>query len=319
MGSLWIYVIAVLTGIALGYALPVFRYTEKICTNIADIGLWLTILIMGFNLGADQDLFSYLPIVGLQAVILTFGVIAGSVAAIWLFQKLLSRRKINVYHRSDATKDDSKKSNRWYTIVLLILIVVGIAAARLMIYLEAKQLIDWFKVNLSRIITVLLTMVIFVSGFNTGQRKDVVKDIRRSGWGMLITPMGVMIGSVAASLLIGIPMGLRMPESAVVGGACGWYSLVGAQLSPIDPRLAALAFLTNMMREFFGILLIPFINKHWGPLAAISPVGAAAMDTSLPAIVRCIGSDNAIIAFATGVVLTICVPILLGFLMPLLG
>lgn len=319
MWSLLLYVACVVTGIAFGYALPVFQASQKVCMRIGNTGLYIIILLLGFKLGSDQDLFLYLPTIGLQSLIMAVSVIVGSIAVICLFQKLLNRHKIIVYHHDDSEVTEPKKEKMWiFTVTLIGILVIGVIFARMLLLMRQSNILAWFEKYQSICLTVLLCTIQFSSGFATGQRKGIINDIKRSGWALLVTPMGVLIGSVLAAVLVGFLMKLGLVESAIVGGTCGWYSLISITLSEVNAQLAALAFLTNMLREIIGILIVPFVNKHFGPLAAIAPIGAAAMDTGLPALTRTIGIQNSLLAFSSGLLLTIIVPFFISFLMPLL-
>ena len=69
-------------------------------------------------------------------------------------------------------------------------------------------------------------------------------------------------------------------------------------------------------------LLIGFAYRGWSvlllaPAAALAPGGATTMDTTLPIIARTMGSEAALLAFASGATLTVLVPILVPLLIRL--
>ena len=67
--------------------------------------------------------------------------------------------------------------------------------------------------------------------------------------------------------------------------------------------------LANIIREFFVLILAPWIVKYFGKLAPISAGGATTMDTTLPIISRYSGSDYVIIALFHGIIIDFSVPI----------
>lgn len=96
-----------------------------------------------------------------------------------------------------------------------------------------------------------------------------------------------------------------------------WYSLSAIMITPYSKELSVLAFLTNVCREVFAIVLIPLVAKYIGSEEAIAPSGATAMDTTLPIISKATDARTAIIAFITGFILTLSVPILVTLLLSL--
>ena len=102
-----------------------------------------------------------------------------------------------------------------------------------------------------------------------------------------------------------------------------WRQCVGRfgnlhEPNPADAQLGVVAFLSNILREIIAIVLVPLLSKTLGPWPAISTAGATAMDTVLPVIAHSAGSESAAVAFISGVLLSLSVPlvvpVLLGFL-----
>jgi uncharacterized membrane protein YbjE (DUF340 family) len=126
--------------------------------------------------------------------------------------------------------------------------------------------------------------------------------------------LGVALGSIAGSVLGGFVLGLPINESSAIGAGFGWYSLSAIVLSKYSAEVGALAFITNVCREVFALVSIPYIARYIGKLEAIAPAGATAMDTSLPIISKATDANTAVISFITGVVLSTLVPILVPIL-----
>ena len=112
--------------------------------------------------------------------------------------------------------------------------------------------------------------------------------------------------------------GLPPNEAAAVGAGFGWYSLSGALLAQIyNAPTGALAFLSNVLRELMAVVAMPILATRLPPAAAMAPGGATTMDTTLPIIARSMGSEAALLAFASGAALTILVPVLVPILIRL--
>jgi uncharacterized membrane protein YbjE (DUF340 family) len=108
-----------------------------------------------------------------------------------------------------------------------------------------------------------------------------------------------------------------MNEAGAVGAGFGWYTLSAIIIAPYQAELSVLAFLTNIMREIIAILTIPVIAKRLGYITAIAPSGATAMDTTLPIISKHTSGETAVLAFATGLTLSLMVPVLVPFILKL--
>ena len=68
--------------------------------------------------------------------------------------------------------------------------------------------------------------------------------------------------------------------------------------------------MSNVMREIFSIIAIPFVAKYIGYVECASLPGAAAMDTVLPVVVGATHERVTIYSFTSGVILSLAVPIL---------
>ncbi|HOT58944.1 MAG TPA: lysine exporter LysO family protein [Spirochaetales bacterium] len=94
----------------------------------------------------------------------------------------------------------------------------------------------------------------------------------------------------------------------------GWYSLSGVLITSMgDELLGMTAFIANMARETLALLLIPILAHTRIPYTAIGVGGATAMDVTLPLIEKSLGVDAVPVSFASGVVLSMLVPVLVPF------
>lgn len=189
---------------------------------------------------------------------------------------------------------------------------VAIAASAL-----AGALLGWLGVlppalvaRLDQLAEVFLAVVLLGVGVEIGRGGEALRALRRLGARVVLIPLLVAAGSIAAGLAAAPFLGLARGEAAAVAAGFGWYSLSAVLLTRLGgPELGALAFLANIGREFAAILLIPLVARWLGPAAAIAPGGATAMDVTLPVITRAAGRAAGLAAFTSGLVLSLLVPL----------
>ncbi|HKM39982.1 MAG TPA: lysine exporter LysO family protein [bacterium] len=171
-------------------------------------------------------------------------------------------------------------------------------------------------VRIDTLISWTLGLLLFAVGVGFGMDRRAVQSLVTMKGKVLLLPLGVVLGSLAATGAVGLVLGRTWNEGAAVGAGFGWYSLSGILIANIhSARLGTLAFLANVMRETLAILILPWVYRQFGVLCAIAPAGATAMDVSLPIIVGEAGEEAGLLAFASGLVLTSLVPILVPLLL----
>lgn len=170
-----------------------------------------------------------------------------------------------------------------------------------------------FEKTNSQIIQLGLCALLFFVGIDLGKSNEVFKKIKMLGVRILIVPLAIGTGSILAGVFVGLLMGYRWNEGAAVASGFAWYSLAPILIASHSAELSAIAFLSNVTREVFAILFVPWIAKHIGFFEAIAPTGAAGMDTLLPIVSKETDSTTAVVCFVSGVILSFAVPILVTF------
>lgn len=173
----------------------------------------------------------------------------------------------------------------------------------------------WLPENILAQVDILiswtLAFLLFAVGVGLGRDREGVRALFNLGPQVLLLPLGVAVGSIAASIVVGLAFGHTWNEGAAIGAGFGWYSLSGILITNLhSARLGTLAFLTNVLREMLGIIILPGVHRYLGDMASVAPAGATAMDVSLPVIIEVAGEEMGLVAFASGFVLTLMVPIL---------
>lgn len=164
-----------------------------------------------------------------------------------------------------------------------------------------------------------LAVLLFVVGFSLGEDHELWKKVRSLPPISLAVPFLTAAGSVLGAAGAGLLCRVQLGEAALVGAGFGWYSLSAVLIAQsYDVAVGTLALLTNIFRELLAILVIPAVAKHFGKTAAVAPGGATAMDVTLPIVAAHTDGRTAILAFYSGTVLSILVPIIVPLLIKLL-
>lgn len=165
---------------------------------------------------------------------------------------------------------------------------------------------------LDRIQLFVLYLLLFLVGLSAGSNAGAWKLFRAGKGKFILVPllviMGSLLGGGLASLLL---PGLSLTESLAICSGMGYYSLSSVLIArAAGETLGVLALLSNISREVITLLLAPLLADRFGKLAPIASGGATSMDTTLPIITRCTGSEYAILAVFNGFLLTAAVPFL---------
>lgn len=309
----WAFVALVL-GVVAGASdlLPAISLTWL--SRLTTLGLSLLLFTMGAQIGANPLVLASLQTLGLQAAALAISTVFGSLLAVWL---LTATGSLGTRKRNTGTQDGAgpapASGGRWaMTALILISVSLGIAAGALGLLPTA------YVASLNPIAEFALGVILLGIGAEIGHNRQAWTALWRLGPRIFLIPAGIAIGSITGAALTGTLLGLPANESMAVGAGFGWYSLSGVLLAQIyNASTGALAFLSNVFRELIAVVLMPLLARRLAPAVALAPGGATTMDTTLPIIARCMGSEAALIAFASGATLTALVPILVPILIRL--
>lgn len=156
----------------------------------------------------------------------------------------------------------------------------------------------------------MLLILLFSVGIDMGVNREVFGQIRRMGLRILVIPLGVVLGSLAGGALAAAVLGMGVKEGMAITSGLGWYSLSGILMTEAgNPAGGTISFLANVFREVLTFLLVPVLAGR-NVYTAIAPAGATAMDTTLPLLSKYTDSRTAILAFVSGVICTLAVPVL---------
>ena len=192
-------------------------------------------------------------------------------------------------------------------IIALISLVAGV--------LFGQFVFDVNVINMfSHISDYALYILMFAVGISVGTNKQVFRKLKEYHVKIIIIPFGIIIGSIFGGIVCSIVLKMPLNESLSIASGLGWYSLSGVLLTNLGgAQLGSLAFLSNIMRELFSFLSIPFVAKHFNKYTAIAPAAATSEDTTLPMLIKYTSADVAVMAVINGVICSAVVPILINF------
>ena len=266
------------------------------------------IVALGIRLGADEEVMGSLGQIGLSSLTITLFSMTGSLIAVALLRRYILRLDRFGRHGETAAEASSgsapeEQPRSGLTKWIVIAVAAGMAIGY---FLFTGRSTVWC----GTIIDVGLYLLLFLVGIDMGQQGNVLQDIRAAGFKVLLVPGTVVIGTLLFSFAGSFLLPLSIRETIAASAGFGWYSLAPTLLAPYSLSLSAIAFLSNVLREIFSIIAIPFVARTVGYLECVSLPGAAAMDTVLPVIVGATHERITVYAFISGLILSLLVPVL---------
>ena len=307
LSNLAIYIGLVVLGAFLGSRRALRSRPLTWVSRLQFVALMILIVTLGVNLGANDEVVSSLGEIGLSALVITLFAMAGSL----LFLSLLRRFVLKLDHYglprgSEAAQEEAHqagKADNSLTLWIVLAVVLGMLAGRFVLPAAVTA-------HCGTIISFGLYLLLFMVGMDMGKQGTFLSDVRTAGFQVLLVPVAVCLGTLVCAAAAGLFLPLGVKDSMAAASGMGWYSLAPTLLAPYSLSVSAVAFLSNVMREIFSIIAIPFVAKYVGYVECASLPGAAAMDTVLPVVVGATHERITIYSFTSGVVLSLAVPIL---------
>ena len=190
------------------------------------------------------------------------------------------------------------------SLAIFVILVLGILAG---IYMPVG-----ISAVLDQASSMMLLILLFSVGIELGLNRQVFAQVRKLGFRILLIPLGVILGSLFGGAIGAIITHMQLKEGLAIVSGLGWYSLSGILLTNAgNPIGGTISFLSNVFREMITFIAIPFLVKNLNSYSAIAPAGATAMDTTLGMISKHTDGKTAVIAFTSGVICTLLVPVLI--------
>lgn len=309
----------------IGYiiALPLRKHSEKLgwIGKAQTIAVLFLVFSMGSRIGANEEVINNLSTYGVYAFLFTLTTIGFSIIAVFFARKLLglnrygkmAKYELDKYNEDDIALEGDEVDSAGFDIMTIL--IVGVVALGILsgffIFRNIFDNFETFNSIAATAISIELCILLIFVGIDTGLQGEIFDNFKKVGIRVLAIPFAIVIGTMSGAILMGLLLPLTMKEALGIGAGFGWYSLAPALIMDAGMVSAgAISFMHNVMREIFGIVLIPIIARKLGYVETVALPGAAAMDVCLPIVVRSTNSTIAIYSFTSGVVLTIIVPIL---------
>ena len=316
--NLAIYLALVALGVLLGSRPGVRARPLPWLGRFQTAALLLLIFTLGAELGANEEIVASLGSIGLNALAVTVISMAGSMLAVHALRRHVLKLDAQGRPRDAAPShgEDSGRETAHVDHSLTLLIVAAVAAGML-----AGRLLlpDSLTAHCGAVINGGLYLLLFLVGLDMGRQGNMLQEVRAAGLRALLVPLAVMGGTFAATALAGLFLPLGSKDCVAAAAGFGWYSLAPTLLAPYSLTVSATAFLSNIMHELLSIVAVPVVARKLGYIEAVALPGATAMDTVLPVVVSATCDRMAIYSFASGVILSLSVPVLIPAITALPG
>ncbi|HHV79737.1 MAG TPA: lysine exporter LysO family protein [Firmicutes bacterium] len=290
---------------ALGLGLVLGRKT-RLAENrwiplFSQAGLLVLLFSVGLQLGSPEVL-SRLVIYGREAVATSLGATGLSVLLVALLESLLKKRR--PFRQASSFPTGSTETDGT-PLKLALSLAIGLLVGKCL---------PTPTPSLPTITTASLCWLVFLTGMDIA-RSSAWSKLRELGLVALLVPLLISTGSIMGALIMGKLCGLEAGRAMSVGAGFGWYSLCGVIVGRIGgPGAGAVAFMSNLLREALTFMIVPFTGRCPIRLLGVALGGATTMDSTLPLISRFTDPEVSIIAFVSGVVLTLLAPLLIPLL-----
>lgn len=173
---------------------------------------------------------------------------------------------------------------------------------------------EWNMLNvLSQNTDVILYTLMFSVGISVGMQKGIFAKIKEYHIKIFIIPLGIIVGSLAGGVLCALILEIPIGYGTAISSGLGWYSLAGVTISNlVNAELGSIAFMSNLMREMFSFILIPFLAVHFNNYTCIAPAGATSEDTTLPVMLKYTNEETVVLSVFNGVVCSLMVSVLIS-------
>ena len=236
--------------------------------------IWLLLFLLGLEAGGNRMVMQSLPSLGLEALGVAVVCAAGSCVMALLLWTFVRKRGASDDRKGMHGESGSGKSTAGsdggtgLRAVADSIVIVAFFAAGILCGLYGLLPFD---VSETGIAVYALYALIFVVGFSIGNSPDVIGSFRRLSPGLVLLPLCTVIGTLAASALMGLLLPHRsVQETMAVGSGFAYYSLSSIIITEYKgAELGTVALVANIVREFITLLAAPLLARWFGPLAPI--------------------------------------------------
>lgn len=287
----------------------------------------LLVFFMGVRMGSNEEVIANLGTIGVQALIVTVVLMAGTVLGVTLTRKLLGMNRFGLLKnevKSGTSEDvaavaeeesENVKSSHAMTWVIVIFVVAGLLAGYFFIR-EGVEDLNRFNGIIGSVMTAGITLLLASVGLDMGLTGAVVEHLKTIGLRVLAFPVAVTVSTAAVGVLIGLFFdSLTVRESMSICFGFGWYTFAPVTITNAGHVIAgAVSFMHNVFRELSGLILMPILAKKIGYIEITTLPGVAAMDICIPIVEKVTRPDIIVYSFAIGMTESLLVPLLVPIL-----
>ncbi|MEL0622523.1 lysine exporter LysO family protein [Marinomonas arenicola] len=287
-----------LVALLFGYWVDIkFLSPKRVALGLEKL-VYLILGLIGFSIGALDNLSEKLVVAGFQAFVLFTLVTLISLTALYCtglrFGGAHAESQGNIPQASkrQALKD-AAQTLAW--------VIVGILVG----YIGK----DW-AMGVDQAVTGLLYILLLLVGCQLRQGNHRLKKMLLNKQAAIIA-VTTIASTLFAGWLSGLILNLSWHQSLAVVSGFGWYSLSGILITGLgDPVLGTTAFLLDLSREIVALMLIPFFAKRSSHMS-VGYSGATAMDFTLPMLSKFHGPEIVPVCIASGFIMSLLTPILI--------
>lgn len=326
-------------GCLIATRLRAYRSKLSVITKPMMSVIYALVLIMGMKMGVDEQVTSNLGTIGIQAFVITFFCVDGSMLAVFLIRKVIGMDRYGNMLRGNHTDKNTDINNKKEpmlseesrntgsdisslknTVIILSLVVAGMLIGHFVIARYAQSSISSFESFTADLMVVLLCLLLFLVGFDMGLSGSIFSSIKNAGLRVLAFPFAAILGTLIFGAASSMFFGFSLKEGLAISSGFGWYTYAPTVIADAGAQhivASAVSFMHNVIRETAGIVLIPVVAKHFGYIEATTLPGVAAMDVCMPIVERSCRQDTIVYSFAIGFAMNIGASVLVPFFMSL--
>lgn len=160
---------------------------------------------------------------------------------------------------------------------------------------------------------IILYLLMFSVGISIGMQRGIFSKIKEYHIKIFIIPLGTILGSLLGGVICALLLKMPIGYGTAITSGLGWYSLAGVTIGNlVSAEMGSIAFMSNLMREMFSFLIIPFLAVHLNYYTCIASAGATSEDTTLPLMLKYTNEETVVLSVFHGVICSLMVPVLIS-------
>ncbi len=330
MKDLLLFLVLAAIGYFVGSKLRGYQNLTRWSGHVQTGAIMVLIFTMGVRMGSNEEVIENLSSIGLISAALAVIVMIASAISAFIIRKCIgmdrfARMKDEKISpdpaaetgMADANADAGQSaSQRIIAALILISVVTGLLSGYFLGSEADPDTVSSVIGCAGIIVNFGLSVLLFLTGVNIGVDGTVVESFKKVGFKILLFPVAAIFAALLAAAAFALLAGQSLRETLAESAGFGWYTIASAII--MDKGLvscAAVAFMHNLLREYFTLLSVPVLAKKIGYMETISLAGGTAMGVCLPVIAKSTRSDVTVYSFLSGLIHAASVPVLIPLLL----